>query len=110
MEVHYEWVKGNADELNREPTKLERMNIVTDELCDVIRETVIRPFGVRPNCGLWPSERCALFIRGVNVTSKWKERLTQQLLDGDLKEYLIQKEIGQRIRLTTNVGREMRQR
>jgi ribonuclease HI len=36
-EVHYEWVKGHADKLNRDPTKFERMNIVSDELCDVIR-------------------------------------------------------------------------
>jgi hypothetical protein len=72
MEVHYEWVKGHADELNRDPKKLERMNIVADELCDVIRETARGPFGSRPNCGLWPSERCALFIKGVKVKSNWK--------------------------------------
>jgi transposase len=68
------------------------MNIVADELCDVIRETARGPFGARPNCGLWSSERCALFIRVSKVTSKWKERLTQQLLDGDLEEYIMQKE------------------
>jgi hypothetical protein len=34
--VHYEWVKGHADDINRDPTKHERMNIVADELCDVI--------------------------------------------------------------------------
>jgi hypothetical protein len=28
----------------------------------------------------------------MKVTSNWKERLAQQLLDGDLQEYLIQKE------------------
>jgi hypothetical protein len=55
-EVHYEWVKGHADNLNHDPTKLERINIVADELCDVIRETVIGPFGARTNCGLWPSK------------------------------------------------------
>jgi hypothetical protein len=81
-----------VDKLNRDSTKLERMNIVADELCDIIRETARGPFGAIPNCGLWPSERCALFIRGVKVTSNWKERLTQQLLDGDLQEYLIQKQ------------------
>jgi hypothetical protein len=90
--VHYEWVKGHADELNRDPTKLERMNIVADELCNIIRETVRGPFGTRPNYRLWPSERCALFIRGAKVKRNWKERPTQQLLDGNLKEYLIQKE------------------
>jgi hypothetical protein len=54
-EVHYEWVKGHADDLNRDRTKLERMNIVAYELCDVMRETAIEPFDARTNCGLWPS-------------------------------------------------------
>jgi hypothetical protein len=87
--VHYKWVKIHADELNGDPTKLERMNIVADELVDVIMETARGPFGARPNCGLWSSERFALFIRGVKVTGNWKERLTQQLLDGDLHEYIM---------------------
>jgi hypothetical protein len=47
--------KGSADNLNRDPTKLERMNIVTDELCDVIRETVRGPFVARHTYGIWPS-------------------------------------------------------
>jgi hypothetical protein len=84
--------KKHADQVNRDPTKLERMNIVANELCHAIRETARGPFGARPNCGLWPSERCELFIRGVKVTSNWKEILTQQLLDGDLQEYLKKKE------------------
>jgi ribonuclease HI len=54
-EVHYEWIKGHAEELNRAPTKLERINIVANELCDVIREAARGKFGARPNCGLWPS-------------------------------------------------------
>jgi hypothetical protein len=91
-EVHSEWAKGHADELNRDPTKLERMNIVADELKNVVREIARGPFGNRPNCGLWPSERCALFIIGVKVANNWKEILTQQILDGDLQEYLMQKE------------------
>jgi hypothetical protein len=91
-DIHYKWVKGHADDLNRDPTKLERMNIVADELSDVIRETARGPFGARPNHGMWSSERCTLLIRGVKVTSNWKEILTQQLLDGDLQEYLMQKE------------------
>jgi ribonuclease HI len=92
IDVQYEWVKGHAYDLNREPTKNERLNIVADEMCDVICETWRGPYVARPNCGLWQSERCALFIRGVKVTSNWKERSTQQLLDGDLQEYLMEKE------------------
>jgi hypothetical protein len=91
-DIHYEWVKGHADKLNRDPTKLERMNIVADELCDIIRETARVPFGATPNCSMWPSVMCALFIRGVKVTSNSKERLTRQLLDGDIQEYIMQKE------------------
>jgi hypothetical protein len=67
------------------------MNILADALCDVIWEIARGPFGARPNCGLWPSERCALFIRREKVTSNSKERKTQQLLDGDLQEYLMHK-------------------
>jgi ribonuclease HI len=91
LEVKYVWVKGHADDLDREPTKCERLNIVADEICDVFRETAQGPYGVRPKCELWPNERCALFIRGVKITSNWKERLTQQLLDGYLQEYLMEK-------------------
>jgi hypothetical protein len=92
IDVQYEWVKGLTDDLNREATKHERLNIVADELFDVIRETDRGPYGAIPNCGIRQSERCALFIRGVNIRSNWKERLTQQLLDGYLQEYPMEKE------------------
>jgi hypothetical protein len=67
------------------------MNIVADDLYDVIWETARGAFGARPNCGLWQIERCALFIRGMKITSNWKDHLTQQLLEGDLQEYLREK-------------------
>jgi hypothetical protein len=92
LEVKYEWVKGHADDLYREPTTCERLNIVADKTCDVVRATAQGPYGAKPNCGLWPNKIRALFIRGVKITSNWKERLTQQLLDGDLQEYLMEKE------------------
>jgi hypothetical protein len=92
LEVKYEWVKGHADDLDREPTNCERLNIVADKICDVVRATAQGPYWRRPNCGLWPNERCALLIRGVKITSNWKERLAQQLLDADLQEYLMDKE------------------
>jgi hypothetical protein len=85
-------VKGHADDLDRDPTKCDRLNIVEDIICDVVRTTAQGPYGATPNCGMWPNERCALFIRGVKITSKWKERLTQQIIDGDLQEYLMEKE------------------
>jgi hypothetical protein len=90
-EVYYEWVKGHAYDLNKHPIKLECLNIVAGELCDITRETARGPFGARPTYWLWPSERCALFIQGVKVTSNWKERLRHQLLDIDLQEYLMKK-------------------
>jgi hypothetical protein len=85
-EVHYEWAKGHADDLNRYAIKLERMNIVAVELCGVIRETARGPLRARPNLGIRPSKSCALFIRGVKVMSNWENILNQQLLDGDLQE------------------------
>jgi hypothetical protein len=71
-EVNYEWVKGHTDDLNLDPTKLEWMNIVADELCDVISETKRGPSGARPNCGMWSREWCSLFIIGVKVIRNWK--------------------------------------
>jgi hypothetical protein len=68
------------------------LSIVAEEICDVIRATAQGPYGARPNCGMWPNEICALFIRGVKIKSNCKERLTQQLLDVDLQEYLMKKE------------------
>jgi hypothetical protein len=41
---------------------------------------------------MWSSETCALFIRGVKITSHMKERLTRRLLDGDMEIYLMDKE------------------
>jgi hypothetical protein len=73
IEEQHEWVKGHADDLNRDPTKHERLNIVADELCDVIHDKAKGSYGARPNCGLWHSERCAHLIRGVKVMSNWKE-------------------------------------
>jgi hypothetical protein len=84
VDIKYEWVKGHTDDLDREPTKCECLNIVADEICQVVRALAQGPYGATPNCGMWPNERCALFIRGIKITSNWKERLTQQLLDGDL--------------------------
>jgi hypothetical protein len=47
----------------------------------------------------------------VKVTSNWKEILTQQLLDGGIQEYLMQKEKHERRVLSiTYAGRETRQR
>jgi ribonuclease HI len=69
VDIKYEWVKGHTDDLDREPTKCERLNIVADEICDVVRALAQGPYGVKSNCGLWTNERCALFIRGIKITS-----------------------------------------
>jgi hypothetical protein len=92
INIQYAWVRGHADSLERETTREERANIIADELCDIIRETATGRHGARPNCGLYLGGRCARFIKGTKITSNWKERLTQQLLDGDLREYFTEKE------------------
>jgi hypothetical protein len=45
IDITYEWVKGHADDLDREPTKCERLDIVADETCDVVRALALGPFG-----------------------------------------------------------------
>jgi hypothetical protein len=85
-------VKGHAEKLDREPDKYERLNILADAICDKIRAATTGITGARGSCGVWYSETCALFIRGVKITSHMKERLTRQLLDGDMQTYLIDKE------------------
>jgi hypothetical protein len=84
----YDWVKGHADDLNRELNRAERLNVIADEQCDIVRQQASDPRSVRSSTGLWDSETCALFIWGRKITSYMKERLIQQLLDGDLWAYL----------------------
>jgi hypothetical protein len=66
--------------------------VIADKQCDLVRQQAIGPRSARSSTGLWDSNNCALFIRGSNITSRKKERLTQQLLDGDLRSYLMEKE------------------
>jgi hypothetical protein len=93
LHIRYKWVKGHADDLNRELTRAERLNVIADEQCDVVRQQASGPQSARSSAGLWDSETCALFLRGSNITSRMKERLTQQLLDADLRDYLEKKEL-----------------
>jgi hypothetical protein len=93
MDITYEWVKGNADDLNRELTRAERLNVIADEQCDVVRLHASGTRSARSSMGLWDSETCAFFIRGSKSTSRMKERLTQQLLDAYLRAYLKKKEL-----------------
>jgi hypothetical protein len=79
MDITYEWVKGHADDLNREFTRAERLNVIADEQCGVDRLHASGTRSARSSAGLWYSETCALFIRGSNITGRMKERLTQQL-------------------------------
>jgi hypothetical protein len=92
LENMYEWVKRHADDLNRELNREERLNVIADEQCDVVRQQAASPRIARSSIGLWDSDTCALFIRGSNITIRMKERLTQELLDGELRSYLMEKE------------------
>jgi uncharacterized protein YozE (UPF0346 family) len=92
LDINYSWVKGHADKLDREPDKYERLNILADEICDDIRAAATGITGARGSCGMWSSETCALFIMGVKITRHMKERLTRQLLDGDMEIFLMDKE------------------
>jgi hypothetical protein len=93
MDIANEWVKGHADDLNRELIQAERLNVIADEQCDVVRQQANGERSARSSAGLWDSETCALFILCSKITSRMKERLTQQLLDADLCSYLENKEL-----------------
>jgi hypothetical protein len=73
MDITYEWVKGRADDLNRELTRAERLNVIADEQCDIVWLHVSGTRSARSSAGLWDSETCALFIRGSKITSRMKE-------------------------------------
>jgi hypothetical protein len=66
--------------------------MIEDKQCDIVRQQANIPRSAMSSAGLWDSETCALLIRGSKITSRMKERLTQQLLDGDLRSYLEKKE------------------
>jgi hypothetical protein len=93
LDITYEWVKGHADDLNQELTRAERLNVIADEQCDVVRQHASGPHRARSSAGLWDSETCALFIRGSKIMSRMKDRLTQQLLDAYLRACLEKKEL-----------------
>jgi hypothetical protein len=93
MDIRYEWVKGHADDLNRELTRAGRLNVIADEQCDVVWLHASRTRSARSSAGLWDSEMCALFIRGSKITSRMKELLTQQFLDAYVRAYLEKKEL-----------------
>jgi hypothetical protein len=91
LDITYDWVKGNADDLNHELNREKRLNVIADEQCDIVRQQTSGPRSARSSAGLWDTATCALFIRGSKITSRMKERLIQQLLDVDLRAYLEKK-------------------
>jgi hypothetical protein len=81
LDIMYDWVKGHVDDLNCEVNRAERLNVIADEQCDIVRQHASGTRSARSSAGLWDSETCALFIRGSKIMSRTRERLTQQLLD-----------------------------
>jgi hypothetical protein len=79
-------VKGHAEKLDREPDKYARLHILADEICDEIRAAATGTTGARGSCGMWSPETCALFIRGVKITSHMEEILACQILDGNMQK------------------------
>jgi hypothetical protein len=92
FEIRYDWVKGHADDISQALSRAERINVISEEQCDLVRQQSTRPRSARSSTGLWDSGTCALFIQGRKITSRMKERLTQQLLDGVLRSHLEKKE------------------
>jgi hypothetical protein len=89
--ITYDWVKGHADYLNRELKRAERLNVIADEQCDIVQQHASGTRSASSSAGIWDSETCALFIGGSKITSRMIERLTQQLVDVELRNYLEKK-------------------
>jgi hypothetical protein len=43
LDITYDWVKGHADDLNRELNRTERLNVISDEQCDIAWQQNQRP-------------------------------------------------------------------
>jgi hypothetical protein len=72
LAITYEWVKGHADDLNRELNHAERLNVIADKQCDLVRQQANGSRSARSSTGLWDSETCALFIWGSKIMSRTK--------------------------------------
>jgi hypothetical protein len=55
MDITYEWVKGHADDLNREFTRAEHLNVIADEQWDVARLHASGTRSASSSAGLWDS-------------------------------------------------------
>jgi hypothetical protein len=70
--ITYDWVNRHSDDLNRELNRAERLNVIADEPCDIVRQHAGGPRSARSSAGLWESETCAMFIRGIKIMSRMK--------------------------------------
>jgi hypothetical protein len=52
LDITYEWVKGHADDLNRELNRAERLNVIADKQCDVFRQQASGPRSSSSSAGL----------------------------------------------------------
>jgi hypothetical protein len=59
LDITYDWVKGHADDLIREISRAERLNVIADEKYDIVRQHARCTRSARSSTGLWDSETCA---------------------------------------------------
>jgi hypothetical protein len=60
LEIMCEWVKGHTDDFSRELNHAERLNVIADEQCDLVRQQANGPRSARSSTGLWDSKTCAI--------------------------------------------------
>jgi hypothetical protein len=53
----YEWVKGHADDLNCELNHADKLNVIADEQCDLVRQQANGPRSARSSTDLWDSDK-----------------------------------------------------
>jgi hypothetical protein len=56
LDITYYWVKGHMDDLNCELNHAERLNVIADELCDIVRQHDSGLRSARSSAGIWDSK------------------------------------------------------
>jgi hypothetical protein len=52
LDITYDWVKVHTDDINRELDQAERLNMIADEQCDIVRQQASGPWSARSSAVL----------------------------------------------------------
>jgi hypothetical protein len=69
LDIMYDWVKGHADDLNHELNRAERLNVIADGQCDIMRQQAIAARGAQGHMQVYKTAKPVHFLFG-GVTSR----------------------------------------